>query len=68
MYSATGRILLQRPMRPVSVVMTGVLAQDQPQVPLTGNQHLVEALTASAGNPPPFSNRVARIVNYTRSA
>jgi hypothetical protein len=49
MYSATGRILLQGPMRPVSVVMAGVLAQDQPQVPLTGNQYPVEALTAGAG-------------------
>ena len=43
--------LMQRPMRPVRVVMTGVLAEYQPQVPLAGDQHPVQALTAGAGDP-----------------
>jgi hypothetical protein len=41
---------LRRPVRTVGVVVIGVLAQDQPQVPLTGNQHPVQALVA--GCPP----------------
>jgi hypothetical protein len=31
--------------------MMDVLAQDQPQVPLTGDQHPVQALTAGTGDP-----------------
>ena len=42
------RPLRQRPMRPVRVVVIGVLAEDQPQVPLVGDQHPVQAL---AGDP-----------------
>ncbi|MGH3275390.1 MAG: hypothetical protein ACRDNZ_13845, partial [Streptosporangiaceae bacterium] len=33
---------LQRPMRPVTVVVAGVLAEDEPQVPLAGDQHPVQ--------------------------
>jgi hypothetical protein len=43
-----GRILRQRPVRPMSVVMIGVLTKDQPQVPFVGDQHLVQALPAGA--------------------
>jgi len=32
-----GRTLLQRPVRPMSVVMVGVLSQDQPQVPFAAD-------------------------------
>ena len=46
-----GRILLQRPVRPMSVVMIGVLTKDQPQVPFVGDQHLVQALSAGAAHP-----------------
>jgi hypothetical protein len=31
--------------------MAGVLAQDQPQVPFSSDQHPVQALAASAGHP-----------------
>jgi hypothetical protein len=37
---------LQRPIRPMGVVMVGVLAEGRPQVPFAGNQHLVWALSA----------------------
>jgi hypothetical protein len=46
-----GRVLVQRPVRPVAVVVIDVLAEDQPQVPFTGDQHLVQALAASASDP-----------------
>jgi hypothetical protein len=46
-----GRVLVRRPVRPVAVVVTGVLAEDQPQVPFARDQHLVRALAASAGDP-----------------
>jgi len=46
-----GRILRQRPVRPMSVVMIGVLTKDQPQVPFVGDQHLVQALSAGAAHP-----------------
>jgi hypothetical protein len=51
------RPLLQRPMRPMRVVMIDVLAEDQPQVPLVGDQRPVQALAAGAGDPP-FGDRV----------
>jgi hypothetical protein len=51
------RPLMQRPMRPMRVVMIGVLAEDQPQLPLVGDQHPVQALAAGAGDPP-FGDRV----------
>ena len=41
------RALLQRPVRAMLVVVIGVLAQDQPQVPFTGDQHPVQALMAA---------------------
>src|SRR5689334_909295 len=52
-----GRVLLQRPVRSVAVVVIGVLTQDQPQVPLAGDQHPVQALAAGTGDPP-FGDRV----------
>jgi hypothetical protein len=57
MCAPCGRVLLQRLVRPMAVVMIGVLAEDQPQVPLAGDQHPVQALAAGAGNPP-FGDRV----------
>jgi hypothetical protein len=38
------RALAQSPVRAMAVVMIGVLAQDQPQVPFAGDQHPVQAL------------------------
>ena len=35
----------------MAVVMIDVLAQDQPQVLFAGDQHLVQALSAGAGDP-----------------
>ena len=49
--AASGRVLLQRPVRPVRIVMIGVLGQDQPQVPFAGDQHPVQALAAGTGDP-----------------
>ena len=49
--------LLQRPGSPMDVVVIEVLAQDQPQVPFTGDQHPVQALAAGAGDPA-FGDRV----------
>jgi len=34
-----GRILLQRPVRAMLVVVIDVLAEDQPQMPFAGDQH-----------------------------
>jgi hypothetical protein len=51
------RVLLQRPMWPMSVVMIDVLIKDQPQVPLAGDQHPVQALAPGAGDPA-FRDRV----------
>ena len=52
-----GRVLLQRPVRPVDVVVAGVLAEDQPQVPSAGDQHPVQALAPGAGHPA-FRDRI----------
>ena len=52
-----GRALLQRPVGPVNVVMIDIFAQDQPQVPFTGDQHPVQELAAGARDPA-FRNRV----------
>jgi hypothetical protein len=46
-----GRVLVQRPVRPMSVVMVGILAEDQLQVPSAGDQHPVQALAAGTGDP-----------------
>ena len=52
-----GRVLLQCPVGPVGIVMIYVLAEDQPQVPFTGDQHPVQALAAGTGDPA-FRDRV----------
>ena len=46
-----GRILVQRPVWPMRIVVTGVLAEDQPQMTLAGDQHPVQALAAGTGDP-----------------
>ena len=38
-------------MRPVAVIVIGVLVEDQPQVPFAGYQYPVQALTAGTGDP-----------------
>jgi hypothetical protein len=48
---------VQRPVWPVGVVVIGIFTEDQPQVPFTGDQHPVQALTVGTGNPP-FRDRV----------
>ena len=45
-----GRVLLQRPVRPVRVVVNGVLAQDEPQVRFAGDRRPVRALAAGAAH------------------
>jgi hypothetical protein len=45
------RVLVQCPVRAVAVMVTDVLAEDQPQVPFAGDQHLVQALAAGAADP-----------------
>lgn len=39
--SPSGRILVQRSVWPVGVVVVGVLAQDEPQMPFTDDQQLI---------------------------
>jgi hypothetical protein len=51
MHASCGQVLLQHPVRPVRIVVIGIFAEDQPQVPLAGDQHPVQALTAGAGDP-----------------
>jgi hypothetical protein len=46
------RFLVQRPVRPVGVVVIDVLTKDQPQMPFACDQHPVQALVAGAGDPP----------------
>lgn len=46
------RALLQRPMRPMGVVVIDVLPENEPEMPLTRDQHPVQALAACAGDPP----------------
>jgi hypothetical protein len=53
-----GRVLVQRPVRPVGVVVIGALAEDQLEVPFAGDQHPVEDLAAH-GACPAFHDRVA---------
>jgi hypothetical protein len=36
----------------MSVVVIGVLIEDQPQVPLAGDEHLIQALAAGTGDSP----------------
>ena len=53
------RSLLQCAVRAVRIVVIGVLAEDQPQVPLAGDQHPVQALAAGAAHPA-LRDRIAR--------
>src|SRR5215472_4369935 len=46
-----GRVLLERPARPMRVVVIDILAQDQSQVPFAGDQHPVQALAAGTAAP-----------------
>ena len=46
--TSRGWVLVQRPVRPVRVVVIDVLIEDQPQVPFAGDQHPVQALPARA--------------------
>ncbi len=48
----SGRPLAERPVRTMNVMVLDVLTQDQPQAPLAGYQHPVQALAPGAGNPP----------------
>ena len=58
MCAASGRALQQRPMRPVRIVVIGVLAKDQPQMPFTGDQQTIQALAAGTAYPA-FGDRIA---------
>ncbi len=58
MQAPGGRALLQRPMRPVRVVVIDVLAENEPEMPFACYQHPVQALAAGAGDPP-LGDRVA---------
>jgi hypothetical protein len=51
MRASSGRFVLQRPVRPMKVAMVYVLAEDQQQVPLAGDQHPVQAFAAGTGDP-----------------
>jgi hypothetical protein len=57
MRASDRRALLQRAVRAMLIVVIDVLVQDQPQVPLTHDQHPVQALTASTDDPA-FSDRI----------
>jgi hypothetical protein len=52
MLASGGRALEERPVRAMDVLVIDVLAQDQLQVPLAGDQHPVQALAPGAGDPP----------------
>jgi hypothetical protein len=43
--------LVQRPVWPVSVVVIGVLAEDEPQMSFPSDQHPVQAFAADAADP-----------------
>jgi hypothetical protein len=49
--TAVRRILLQRPVRPVRIVVIDVHAKDQPQVPFTCDQDPVQALAPGTAHP-----------------
>jgi len=57
MRALRGRVLVQRPVRPVAVIVIGILAKDQAQMPFAGDQHPVQALAAGAADPA-FRDRV----------
>jgi hypothetical protein len=46
-----GRVLVQRPVRPMRVVVIDVLVEDQLEMPFADGQHPVQALAACAGDP-----------------
>ena len=52
MLASGGRAPAERPVQAMNVVMIDVFAQDQPQVPLAGDQHPIQTLAPGAGNPP----------------
>ena len=56
-HTSGGRVLLQCPVRPVDVAVIGILARDEPQVPLARDQHPVQALAKGAARPA-FRDRV----------
>jgi hypothetical protein len=51
MRTSGGRVLLQRPVRPVRVVVIDVFIKDQPQVPFADDEHPVQALAPGASDP-----------------
>lgn len=46
------RLLLQPLVRPVAVIVPGVLGQDAAQMPLAEDQHVVQALAAQRAHQP----------------
>jgi hypothetical protein len=51
MITPSGRALEERPVRAMNVIVLHVLTQDQPQVPLAGDQHPVQALAPGTSDP-----------------
>ncbi len=49
---AKGRFLLQALVRPVAVIVLGVLGQDFTEIPLAEDQHVVQALAAKHAHEP----------------
>jgi hypothetical protein len=49
---AKGRFLLQALVRPVAVIVLGVLGQDLAEMPLAEDQHVIEALAAQRAHEP----------------
>ena len=45
------RALLQRPVRPMSVIVIDVLAENEPEMPFARDQRPVQAFAARAGDP-----------------
>ena len=52
MHGPAGGLWCNDPVRPVRVVVIGVLVQDKPPVTFAGDQHPVQALAADTGDPP----------------
>ena len=57
MRAPRGRVLVQCPVRPVAVIVTGILTKDQAQMPFADDQHPVQALAAGTADPA-FRDRV----------
>jgi hypothetical protein len=47
-----GRVLVQRPVRPVAVIVIDILTKDQAQMPLAGDQYPVQALAPGTASSP----------------